>query len=153
MGLFSKPKWRIARVHVLMDASEMDAFGFETACALADEGYAAKLYYCRYMSREMRCVEFKLLPMCEDSVLVNYLRAKQDVSSVTVEPWDGSGGDPYAQAFILARLLRGKGDEHLVDVLHWMLNMTGYNYAQELGLHAQATTVIAGIFGKVDQRM
>lgn len=148
MGLFTKPKWRLVRAHVLMDGNEMESFGFETACELVDRNYASKLYYCRYLSRELRCVEFKLLPLRDDDTLVSLLSGKQDVTSATVEPWDGGGGEPYAQAFVLARLLRGKGDEHVADVLHWALNMTGYTYAQEVGLYAQATVVIAGNLGK-----
>jgi len=144
-------KWRLARAHVLMDAREMEAFGFETACALTDEGYASKLYYCRYMSATTRCVEFKLLPACEDDKLLEFLRGKQDVRDVTVEPWDGSGGDVYAQAFALARMLRGKGDEHVGDVAHWLLNMTGYSYVQELQFYARGTATVAGIFGEIEK--
>jgi len=144
MGLFTKSTWRLVRAHVQMTAAEMESFGFETACELVDQGYASKLYYCRYLLPEIRCVEFKLLPLREDRVLREFLRGMQDVTEVTVEPWDGSGGEPYAQAFVLARLLRGKGDDHMADVTHWLFNMTGFNYAQEVGLHARAISIIAG---------
>jgi hypothetical protein len=100
------------------------------------------------MSADVRCVEFKLLPSRDDGALTEFLRKKQDVTSVTVERWDGSGGEPYAQAFVLARLLRGKGDDHMADVAHWLFNMTGFNYAQEVGLHAKAISIIAGNLNK-----
>jgi len=50
----------------------------------------------------------------------------------------------HAQAYLLSRLLRGKGEAHTKDVLHWMLNMTGYSYAQEIRLLAEHAAHMAG---------
>lgn len=148
MGLFSKSKWRLVKAHVLMDWKELEAFGFETACELVDKGFATKLYYARYLSNEARRVEFKLYPMVQDHELEHHLLQKPDVTEVTVEPFDGS--DTYAEAFAMARLLRGQGNKQAGDVVHWMLNMAGYNYIQEVEFYAQSTTVIAGILNQLD---
>lgn len=68
--------------------------------------------------------------------------AAQHVERVSVTPFNESPA--HAQAYLLSRLLRGKGEVMTKDVLHWALNMTGYTYAQEIKLLAEQTAVIAG---------
>jgi len=62
-------------------------------------------------------------------------------------PFDESPA--HAQAYLLSRLLRGKGEELTKDVLHWMLNMSGYSYAQEVRLLAENVAHMAGNIEKV----
>jgi len=68
-------------------------------------------------------------------------------SSVVVEPFNGSPA--HAQAYLLSRLLRGKGEELTKDVLHWTLNMSGYSYAQEVRLLAESVAHMAGNIEKM----
>lgn len=133
MNLFKKPAWRLVRVHVLMDWKDMDAFAFDTGCRLMDDGWASKLYFARYMD-PVACtsyVEFKLVPLRTDALLRLWLSDRyKDVNKVDIEGFEGS--DAHAEAFNMARQLRGLGDDKISDILHWCLNMTGYTYTQEI---------------------
>jgi len=73
--------------------------------------------------------------------------AAQYLQSISVVPFDESPA--HAQAYLLSRLLRGKGEELTKDVLHWMLNMSGYSYAQEVRLLAENVAHMAGNIEKV----
>lgn len=59
----------------------------------------------------------------------------QFIQNITVTAFNDSPA--HAQAYLLSRLLRGKGEDLTKDALHWALNMAGYSYAQEVKLLAE----------------
>lgn len=67
--------------------------------------------------------------------------ASQNVRSVTVEDFNGSRA--YAQAYLLSRDLRGKGEPLTKDVIHWTLNMAGYAYVQEMRILSEQVAHMA----------
>lgn len=50
----------------------------------------------------------------------------------------------HALAYLLSRELRGKGEPFTKDVLHWVLNMTGYTYTQEMRILAEHVAHMTG---------
>lgn len=152
MPIFKKKHWRVVRVSVLMDSLQMNTYAFETACALLDRELVSKVYFARYGDPHAGTtyVEFKVVPLVPDKELETYLKLayENEVSAVDIQPFDGS--DAHAQAFLMARLLRGSGDEQIADVVHWLLNMTGYSYMDEVKLYARSTHQIASTMAKME---
>jgi len=154
MPIFKKKAWRVVRVNVLMDSLTMDAFAFNTAGTLLDNKLASKVYFARYGDPHANTtyVEFKLVPLVPDKELETYLRLtyETEVSAVDIQPFEGS--DAHAEAFVLARMMRGTGDDQIADVVHWLLNMTGYSYMDEVKLHSRSTYQIADSMNKMEGR-
>lgn len=152
MPIFRKKQWRIIRVSVLMDSFQMNTYAFDTACALLDKELASKVYFARYGNPHAGTtyVEFKLVPLVSDEHLDTFLRDHgPEIANVEIFPFNGS--DAHAQAFLMARLLRGQGDEQIADVVHWMLNMTGYSYMDEVKLFARSSFQIADTMNKMER--
>lgn len=144
MSLFKrKASWRVANVHVLMDGTAMQQFAFNTACRLLDDGLVSKIYFASYSHVGETYVEFKLVPLVEDNTLDIFLRelGGAEVHTIQITPFEGS--DAHAEAFRLARLLKGMGDENIQDVIHWCFNMAGFSYTQEIRLHSLSAAQIA----------
>ena len=152
MPIFRKKHWRVVRVSVLMDTLQMNVYAFETACALLDKNMVSKVYFARYGDPHAGTtyVEFKVVPLVPDKELETYLRLayENEVSAVDIQSFEGS--DAHAEAFLLARMMRGTGDEQIADVVHWFLNMTGLNYMDEVKLHARSTYQIADTMHKME---
>ena len=147
MNLFkSKPKklWRVIRVHVLMDSKQMSAYAFLTASVLLDEQKVSKVYFASYSNPHAGTtyVEFKVLPRVSDEELKAHLGAYgPEIHAIDIQPFEGS--DAHAQAFLLARTMRGSGGEQINDVVHWLLNMNGFSYLDEIKLHSHASHQLA----------
>lgn len=71
----------------------------------------------------------------------------QFIKEIRVEPFNESPA--HAQAYLLSRELRGKGEALTKDVMHWALNMTGYSYAQEIRLCGEQVSTLASNIEKV----
>lgn len=152
MPIFKKKHWRVVRVNVLMDTNQMNVYAFDTACALLDKSLVSKVYFARYGDPHAGTtyVEFKVAPLVPDEELETFLRDYgPEIHTIETKPFDGS--DAHAQAFLMARLLRGQGDEQIADVVHWLLNMTGYGYMDEVKLHSRSSYQIADTMNKMER--
>lgn len=152
MPIFKKRRWRVVRVSVLMDTTQMNVYAFNTACDLLDKEMASKVYFARYGDPHAGTtyVEFKLMPLVPDEELDTFLRDHgPEIHTVEIQPFEGS--DAHAEAFVLARMLRGTGEEQISDVVHWLLNMTGYGYMDEVKLHSRSSYQIAETMNKMER--
>jgi len=150
---YKKSLWRVARVHVLMSSPEMHDYAFETACQLLDKHIASKVYFASYGNPNAGTtyVEFKMVPTVEDVEIDRFLRdGGVSVDRVEIQAFEGS--DAHAEAFALARLIKGSGDEQIMDVVHWLLNMTGFGYTAEIKIHARAINQIAETLAAMEVR-
>lgn len=140
-------------MHVLMDSITMDNYAYQSACTLLDSALVSKVYFARYSNphENTAYVEFKVLPTASDEQIANVLRSYDapEITTITVELFDGD--DAHAEAFRLSRLLRGKGTDHAADVIHWLLNMTGYSYLDEIQLHASAVQHTANLLNRMEK--
>ncbi len=101
---------------------------------LAEQGY-----YCHYTNKTPR-IEIKCLTDYDMRKLRSAIKAtccryhNTPPSSITFKPFAGSEAHALAANVILSlsehNLLRD--DSCLRDVIHWMYNMAGFTYAQEL---------------------
>ncbi len=64
-----------------------------------------------------------------------------DIEVIDVQPCEGSL--QHAQAWALAKTLRGKDEREIYDTLHWFYNMLGCGYAQEARMLCEHASLIA----------
>lgn len=150
--IFKKHLWRIIRVSVLMDSDQVNTYAFNTATDLLDKKLVSKVYFARYGTPRAGTtyVDFKLVPSVPDAELEAYLFTRgPEIHTIETMPFEGS--DAHAQAFLLAQQLRGSGDDNIAVVLHWLLNMTGFSYTDEVKLHAKAAYTIADGLNRIER--
>ena len=102
------------------------------------------LYFARYsdpLTGDLR-VELQLnIEDKSDTEMEDYFHGLKGIVKCSIVPCDGSF--PHAAAYVLSRLLRGKGEPLTKDTVHWLLNMVGYSYPQEIRLHCEAAASMA----------
>lgn len=142
MNLFGKKSnWRKVVVHLQgLEQHDLQLCGWDMTDSLWGETKAPMFFahYCDPAGNARVEIKVELdWSVTQFELFFRSVRwwSAQYVHSVSVEPFNESPA--HAQAYLLARLLRGKGEPLTKDVLHWTLNMTGYSYAQEIKLLAE----------------
>jgi len=148
----SKSSWVRVVIPVWgLDWSELSLIAWEITDRLWSETQVP-MYFAHYSEPGGYCrVEIKVKLDWTVQKFQGYMqdfgRMEIDVPNVKVSGIDGS--DAHAQAYLLARQLRGKGEPLTKDVLHWTMNMTGYSYAQEIRLMGQQVAHFAESLEKI----
>ena len=142
MSLFNKSKWKkiTIELHGLDDSHDLHLCGWDMTDALWQET-KAPMFFAHY-SDPSGWVQVEIKTELDwDALRIEaFFRrtsfySAQFIKEVTVVQFSESPA--HAQAYLLSRLLRGEGEALTKDVLHWMLNMTGYSYMQEIRLLAE----------------
>lgn len=154
MSLFGKKsQWKKVSLYVsLTDWADLSLYAWEATDRLW-EATKAPMYYARYS--EPHSTEGRV----EIQVELDWTREQFEtlfktdtlapvINQLVVLKWP-AGSLAHANAYLLSRELRGKGEALTKDALHWALNMTGYSYAQELRLLGEQVSVLAGNMEKV----
>lgn len=128
-----------------LDWSELSLLAWEITDRLWSET-GAPMYFARYSEPGGFCrIEIKVKLDWSAQRFQGYMqdvgREEIDMPGLRVKDIDGSPA--HAQAYLLSRLLRGKGEALTKDVLHWTLNMTGYSYAQEIRIMGEQVAHMA----------
>jgi hypothetical protein len=137
----NKSRWRKVTLYTNgLDGADLELLALQVADRLWLKT-GAPLYYARYSkpNGESRI---------EIQIKVDWLREQfwefiTEAANTHIHVEDADGSEAHAQAYLLARQLHGKGDEFTKDVLHWLLNMTGYSYAQEIRLLGEEISAMA----------
>jgi hypothetical protein len=149
MNFFKTSKWKKIVIELQgAQGHDLHLCGRDMTDALWDETHAPMFFahYSEPLTGKVQ-VEIKVeLDWSHDAIDLFFRRtslwAAQYVQKVSTSPFNESPA--HAQAYLLSRLLRGKGEEQTKDVLHWMLNMTGYTYPQEIKLLGEHVAHLAG---------
>lgn len=146
MKLFKKKAgWRLVIIHTDgVYGHDLNRVAWNAADCLCDKMHAP-LYFAHYSTPngESR-VEIKVKLTWSLKQFQDFFREEYCLAAshrIEVKPFNGSL--EHAQAYLLSRELRGKGDVLTSDVLHWLMNMTGYSYAQEIRVLAAHVAAMA----------
>lgn len=134
-----------------LETHDLQLCGWDMTDQLWQETKAA-MYFAHYADMGRTWVEIKAEITWDTPRIELFLRrtdnwSAQYIKDIRVVDFAALTETPaHAQAYLLSRSLRGKGEELTKDVLHWMLNMTGYSYAQEISLLAEHISEMATKF-------
>jgi len=116
-------------------------WALETGKALR-EHFGEPLFFARYSDHLSKRVAFQIKNVKITPELREWFD-RPDILSATFKKCGGS--DKHAKAFELACVLEGAGEEQIGDVLHWLMNMTGYHYGDELLFYTQRSVALTRI--------
>jgi hypothetical protein len=146
--------WQKVTVEVSALGLNGDPDFIALAWSIADaiwDATQAPLYFARYSQpgQMTHRIEFKVELNWSREKYAQLLGEEVWWSVASVEPCDGSV--PHAQAYLLSRTLRGLGEPLMRDTVHWLYNMSGYNYAQEARMNCEEAIQMLGIIEKMEK--
>lgn len=137
-----KTKWRKVIIYLApMTWQELTVVSWNIVDEFWQNNKQPLLYYARYNSpgSESRIEMQVEWEGTEDELAACFYGPGINGSAST-----GCDGSPaHAAAYLMARQLWGKGEPLTKDTLHWMLNMTGYSYVQEVKLLSEQVATMA----------
>lgn len=142
LSLFSKPDWFKVSIYLgCMTWQEMAVISWNIIDDFWAHNGQPPLYYARYTSPGTDSRIEMQVKWGGSAKQLEALFHGPGINKVYVTGCVGS--DAHAEAYLMARQLRGKGEPLTKDTLHWMLNMTGYSYVQEVKLLSEQVATMA----------
>jgi hypothetical protein len=114
------------------------------------------IYYARYVNQDSYKIEVSAFVADDPKAIKKWWRKHKAVVGVTIENRD-PGSNAHACAYqVVKRLPERVGDfaddKEMMDVVHWMCNMRGYDYMREIRFYAYAAVVFSDMLAKQNDR-
>jgi hypothetical protein len=140
--IFGRLTWQKVVVEVHTEDTDMFVQAALDITDLLWERALAPMYFARYSGPNTPCrVEIKVeLGWSKDKYQDLFENIYPWTRVVSVEPVEGSR--EHAYAYLLSRELRGKGEPLMRDTMHWLFNMSGYSYPQEIRMLCETSAVL-----------
>jgi hypothetical protein len=141
--------WIKATVHLKRAAGPLTVLSQRHTAAFEKHFKIKSLYFARYSDLSQHQFEVSAKTQATFRQIKDFFRKCLGVSRVEVE-WRGTGSEAHACAYQAVKRLPGHyedaaQDREFVDVIHWMCNMRGLDYARELRFYGYATLVVAQV--------
>lgn len=142
MRLFGKPDWFKVTIYLgSMTWQELMVISWNIIDDFWVHNEQPPLYYARYTAPGTDSRIEMQVKWRSTAKELEALFHGPGINRVSVTGCEGS--EAHAAAYLLARQLKGKGEPLTKDTLHWMLNMTGYSYVQEVKLLSEQVATMA----------
>lgn len=142
-SLFKKPEWFKVTIYLgSMTWQELMVLSWNIVDEFWSNNRQPSLYYARYTSPGTDSRIEMQVKWPGDAKELEALFSGPGINRCVVAGHN-EGSEAHAAAYLLARQLKGKGETLTKDTLHWMLNMTGYSYVQEVKLLSEQVATMA----------